>query len=147
MANETFRRQGGAASAHPGTTTAGSPTNTDLSASAPPPASGFTPEQMAQIKEMMKEAFTAGAASVPSLPDDQIAMQTRQKAQVAASRKEHPVEYGELRHKQSLRDGTVIEGRRKMKDGEETFLPIPVEFRRTPEGKVVIGGPYDGKFL
>lgn len=116
---------------------------------APPsaPAAAFTPEQMAQLEAMLKGAFAAGAASVPTLPDDQVQAQRRRAAQMEAAKAEHPVEYGELRHGQHLRDKTVIQGRPYIDNGEEKFRGIQIEYVITPEGKRIVGGPFDGKFL
>jgi hypothetical protein len=125
-------------------------TSEDEAPAAPQPApapAAFSPEQMAQIRDMMKEAFAQGAASVPRLPDDQVKAQERLKKQAEAATRPHPVQSGALRHMQSLRDGTVIMGRSKIKDGEQIFEDTPVEFVIEPDGKRIVGGPHDGKFL
>ena len=75
-------------------------------APAPTDSGAFSPAQMAQIQEMMKQAFSAGAASVPRLPDDEFKAQQRLRDQAEAAKREHPVEIGSLRHGQTLRDGT-----------------------------------------
>ena len=108
----------------------------------------FSPDQMAQLQAMIQQAtaagFAAGAASVPQLPDDQVKAQQRIAAQREAAKKPHPVEYGNLRHGQHLRDGTIIKGRQLIKDGEDVFLETPVEYVCEPDGKRIVSGKAGG---
>ena len=112
------------------------------------PSSAFTPEQMAQIKEMMQQAFTAGAASVPRLPDDEFKAQQRLAQQAEAAKREHPLQRGNLRHGQTLADGTKIEGETYWKDGEELRRETPVRYRKTPQGSIIVEPrELEGKYL
>jgi hypothetical protein len=124
---------------------------------APPAAPApITREEIAQmIADASAMAFergkAAGIASVPTLPDDQIQAQKRRAAQFEAAKREHPIQSGALRHLQSLRDGTVVHGikdQKASKDaGEDVFMETPIAYRNTPDGKVIVGGQWDGKYL
>lgn len=120
---------------------------------APAGAKNPQPDVAALLKriEELEAARNQPAAPVhivmPPSNDAEAAMRRRQEKQAAAGLAPHPPGYGELQHGQVLRDGTKVEGRRVDKDGQTDYLPVPVTFRMTPEGKIIDGGVYDGRFM